>query len=258
MDWEDTTIRTIEIAKVKRVTVNEKQVNKVSSYITYEVPAVYHRLVCQLVAEEAHGLRHHSHKSRCRQMYARRVLAKFADEMVRNTAQPPTSFWSLTLTTILQRQLRAVHDAYMPFVHAAIVRKGEDSLTISRVTEIYLREDPTCAYLSPHYCHHLLYIPEPRWYLATVVNPGRVGDAEFYNVVREHHEQILMAIREEKRKKKEEYCLCDSHGMPVLRRAEVRAIILEGLEDIFAQELSTVVFRPTLPIAIPGTDRSPL
>jgi len=67
-----------------------------------------------------------------------------------------------------------------------------------------------------------------------------------------------MAIREEKRNKKEEYHLCDSHGMPVLRRAEVRAIILEGLEDIFAQELSTVVFRPTLPIAIPGTDCSPL
>ena len=250
MDWEDMTIQTIEFGKLRKERVNERTVSRVT-YTAYEVPAVYHRLVCQLVAEEAHGMRHHSHESRRRQMYARQVLNKFAEEMVKNKAQPPTSFRSLILTTILQRQLRAVHDAYMPSVHAAIMQKGEASLTISRATEIYLQEDPTRAYLSPCYQRHLLYVLEPRWYLAILVNPGRLGDAEFYNAVQEHHEQILVAIRDEKRKGKEGHIICDPRGMPVLRRAEVRAIILEGLEDIFAQELSAVVFHPTLPIAIP-------
>ena len=73
MDWEDTTIRTIEFGKLRKERVNERTVSRVT-YTAYEVPAVYHRLVCQLVAEEAHGMRHHSHESRHRQMYARQVL----------------------------------------------------------------------------------------------------------------------------------------------------------------------------------------
>ena len=257
MDWGDTTIRTIEFGKMRKV--KDKKAYKVT-YTAYEVPAVYHRLVCQLTAEEAHGQRHHSHESRRRQMYARQVLDEFAEEILQNAALPteeqipPTSFRSHTLTPILQRQLRAVHDAYLPSVNTAMIRKGETSLTISRVTEIYLRQDPTLAYLIPRYRHHLLYTPEPRWHLGIVIHPGRLGDPEFYNSVREHHEQILIAVREREGKGKEGHTVCDSRGMPVLRRAEVRAIILEGLEEFFTQELSAVVFHLISSIAISGTD----
>ena len=63
--------------------------------------------------------------------------------------------------------------------------------------------------------------------------------------VREHHDQILMAVREEKEKGGgKDQTIRDSHGMPLLRRAEVRAIVREGLEAYFGQELSAVVFHP--------------
>ena len=256
MDWDDTTIRTIEFGKLRKI--KGKNAHKVT-YTAYEVPAVYHRLIRQLVAEDRHGQHHHSHESRRRQMYARQVLDNVAEEMIRNAAMPPekqispTSFRSHTLTPILQRQLRAVHDAYTPSVHTAMIRKGEASLTIFRATEIYLHEDPARSYLTPRYRRHLLYVPEPRWHLGIVINPGRLEDTSFYNAVREHHEEILMAVRQEIGDKPE-YTVCDAHGMPVLRRAEVRAIILEGLEDFFAQELSAVVFHHALLIAIHGAN----
>ena len=259
MDWQDTTTQTIEFGKLKKTKLNERTTWKVTYTTTCEVPAVYHRLVCQLVSEEAHGVKHNSHESRRRQMYARRVLTAFAQEIESQRHGediPPASFRSRILTPIIQRQLRAVHDAYLPSIHAAMLPKGAASLTISRATEIYLHEDPTPAYLIPRYRRYLLYVPEPRWHLGVVINPGRLEDPDFYNAVRQHHEQILLAIREEKMKG-EEHAVRDSHGMPLLRRAEVRAIILEGLEDFFAQELSAVVTHPTIPIAIPVADHSP-
>jgi len=259
MDWGDTTIRTVEFGKPRKV--KGKQHHR-ATYTAFEVPAVYQRLAGQLITEEAHGRIHNSHESRRRWMYARLVLNSFADELLKNAAEPiekqipPASFRSHTLTPILQRQLRAVHDAYAPSVRAAMIRKGEASLTMSRVTEIYLHQDPTLAYLIPRYRRHLLYVPEPRWHLGVVIRPARLGDSKFYFAVREHHEQIMMAIREE-REVDEGHIVRDSHGMPLLRRAEVRAVVLEGLEEVFVQELSAVVFHPTLSIAIPGTDQCP-
>jgi len=173
--------------------VKDKQVSRVF-YTPFKVPAVYHQLASQLVAEEAQGRHHNSHESCRRQMYARQVLDSFAEELLKNAAEPPetqvppASFRSHTLTAILQRQLRAVHDAYRPSVRGAMIKKGERSLTLSRVTEIYLHEDPTLAYLAPRYRRHLLYLPEPWWHLGIVVNPDRLGDARFYNAVREHHD----------------------------------------------------------------------
>jgi len=236
--------------------------NQMIGESTYQVPAVYHRLVCQLVAEDRHGKAHNSHESRRRQMYARKVLVDFVIELQKNRAMPPekqvppASFRSHTLTPILQRQLRGVHDAYMPSVHTAMVRKGEANLTISRVTEIYLHQDPTLAHLAPQYRRHLLYVPEPRWHLGVVLNPDRLGDANFYNAVRDHHEEILMAFREDRASDKERV-MRDSNGMPILRRAEVRAILLEGLEGFFAEELSAVVIHPTPPHHCSSTDCHP-
>ena len=256
MNWGDTTIQTVELGRLRKV--KDKQVSRVF-YTPFKVPAVYHRLASQLVAEEAQGRRHNSHESRRRQMYARQVLDSFAEELLKNAAEPPetqvppASFRSHTLTAILQRQLRAVHDAYRPSVRGAMIKKGERSLTLSRVTEIYLHEDPTLAYLAPRYRRHLLYLPEPRWHLGIVVNPDRLGDAGFYNAVREHHDRIMMAVREEKGRD----IVRDSQGMPLLRRAEVVAIVREGLEEFFSQELSAVVFDPTLPVAILTTDHCP-
>ena len=285
MEWGDSTVWMIELGRVRKV--KEKMVYKVT-YTSYEVPAVYHRLVGQLTNEEAHGRLHNSHESRRRQMYARRVLDIFPEKILANVAKPieeqvpPVSFQSHTLTPILQCQLCAVHDAYAPSVYTAMLQKGEASLTLLRVTQIYLRQDPTLAYLAPHYRRHLLYVPKPQWYLGVVVNEKQLGNPGFYNAVREHHDQIMMAIREEreeeerkgkgkgkgkgkeKEKEKEneeehdeEHIVCDPNGMPLLRRAEVRAIVLEGLEDFFKQELSAVVCYPTLLIAIPGADHYP-
>ena len=197
-------------------------------------------------------------------MYVRRVLDAFAEEILDNEAQPPAkrtpppSFRSQVLTPILQRQLRGVHDAYLPSVRKAMTRRGEDSPTISRVTEIYLHQDPTQANLAPRYRRHLLYIPESQWYLGVLAYPDRLGNHDFYFMVREHHEQILMAIREEKEKGGVEgHTKRDSHGLPVLRRVEIRAIVREGLEPFFQEQLSAVVFHPTLPIPIPDTDHCP-
>lgn len=244
--------------------MHTSQIRYTINYTEYQVPAVYQRLVGQLVAEQAHGNKHNSHESRRRLMYARKVIDAFAKEIILNSTQPPESrippesFRSKVLTPILQRQLRAVHDAYMPSVCRALTREGEATLTISRVTEIYLHQDPTLPYLAPRYRRHLLYVPEPRWYLGILVHPAQMGNSDFYFMVREHHEQILMAVREEKKKGSGEgQTLRDPHGMPVLRRVEVRAIVREGLEEFFAHELSAVVFHPTPPLAIPITDHCP-
>jgi len=256
MNWEDTTTWAITFRGLKRKR-NQRIVES-----THQVPAVCHRLVCQLVAEDKHGEAHNSHESRHRQMYARKVLVDFVIELQKNRAMPleqrvpPASFRSHTLTPILQRQLRGVHDAYMPSVHIAMIRKGEADLTISRATELYLHQDPTLAHLAPQYRHHLLYVPEPRWHLGVVLHPGWLGDANFYNAVRDHHEEILMGVREDRASDKE-HVICDPHGMPILRRAEVRAILLEGLEEFFAQELSAVVIHPTPPHHCSSTDCHP-
>jgi len=52
--------------------------------------------------------------------------------------------------------------------------------------------------------------------------------------VRPDNDQIMMAVREEKGRD----IVRDSQGMPLLRRVEVVAIVHEGLEEFFSQELS--------------------
>ena len=180
----------IELGPVRRMTNKiTSEVRYTVNYTQYQLPAAYQRLIGQLAAEQSHANRHNSHESRRRQMYARRVLDAFAKELLENNAQPPEgrippeSFRSKVLTPILQRQLHAVHDAYLPSVRAAMTRTGEASLTISRVTEIYMGRDPTLAYLAPLYRCHLLYVPEPRWYLGVLINPALLGDPEFYFMV---------------------------------------------------------------------------
>jgi len=82
MDWEDTTTRAITFRELKRMR------NPMIAESTYQVPAVYHRFVCQLVAEDRHGKAHNSHKSRRCQMYARKVLVDFVIELQKNRAMP--------------------------------------------------------------------------------------------------------------------------------------------------------------------------
>ena len=209
------------------------------SYSTYEIPAAYHRIVCQLVAEDLHARFDSSHESVRRQAYAVEVLDAFGDELreLNRSNLLPADFRSKVLTPILQRQLNGIYDAYGPSVHAAIPKEGEE-LTIQDVTNFYLKEDPTDPIFIPTYRHNLLYLPDPRWHLGSVMGEGPFSEEvaiSRYHKVRENHYAIMQDLEVEGQRMRE------NSRIPLLSRNEVRCIIDEGLEDFFADELQHVV-----------------
>ena len=165
MRWKKGETRTIEFGRSRKL--RGKGLFKIH-YNTYELPAPYDRIVCQLVDEELHGQMHNSHKARRRQTYAQQVLDLFADELMDSTVDP-AAFRSVILTPILQRQLAGVHDAYTSCVRTA-VGKGKAKPTILDATEVYLSRGPTEPKFIPTFRCNLVYIPEAHWHLGVVNN----------------------------------------------------------------------------------------
>ena len=108
MDWSNTPIRTVALGPVRKMTNTfTSEVRYSIVYTKYLVPAAYEQLIAQLTAEQTHAVKHNSHESCRRQMYARRVLDAFAKELLANDAQPfedripPECFRSKVLTPIV-------------------------------------------------------------------------------------------------------------------------------------------------------------
>lgn len=229
MKWGAGELRDLEIGTSK------KRRGKNSYEITWEqghIPAPYDRIICQLLMEDQHGELHKSHEALRRQSYARQVLDEFTKEFMAYNG-PTASFRSQVLTPILQRQLMGVTDAHTPAVMHAIA--DSDQLTIEQATEFYLADDPTSPELIPAYRYHMVYIPEVRWHLGTVMGKVGRGIGSGYNRIRTNQDILMTAL------KKEGGIDVDGDEVPPFGPAEVRIIIDEGLERFFQPELERVV-----------------
>jgi hypothetical protein len=170
ISWKKGETRSIEVGKSKKL---KGRASHKTTWSLHGVPAVYHWLVCQLVDEDQHRQNHPSHEScRC-QMYARRILDLFMEE-IKGRKVAPAEFQSVILTPILQQQLAGVHNAYTPSVRSAIGRRKEKP-TILNLTNIYLSRDPTDPTLIPTFCRNLVYIAEARWHLGVVLDRANWG-----------------------------------------------------------------------------------
>ena len=238
MKWTKGELRPIQYRSLRRRPGQERAP---SSYSVAQVPAPYNRIVSQLITESLHMERDPSHESYRRGTYADKVLDAFARELAqfKRTRKPPASFRSKVLTPILQRQLLGVDDSYTPSVQAGINKSNE--LSIHDVTRFYLGADPVDPTLIWNYRRNLLYLPDPRWHLGTLMQGGFKDDDEaaiiHYNKVRTNHDAIMKSLKAQGHKE------FDSSGSPLLSTAEVTAIIDEDLEAFFQKELKQVVSR---------------
>lgn len=235
MSWTKGELRTIGLGKWQK----RRQKNSYGMItIKYQIPAPYDRIVAQLIAELMHAEGHDSHESCRRANYAAKVLDAFGDELeaLNNRHLPPT-FRSRVLTPILQRQYHGVHDAYTPFVCAGINNEVE-RLSIEDVTDFYLSADPADPTHIPLYRRNLLYLPDARWHLGFLMGVGSGSEeaaANHYNIVRENHDKIVASILEEGNDD------VDDPAKIPLNDTEIAAIISEGLENFFTDELAQVV-----------------
>jgi len=236
MDWEQGELRSIRLGEWGKQ--RGKTTYKIQ-YRDYQVPAPYDRIISQLVAECLHGDRHDSYESRRRAVYALKTLDKFGDELTdyKRRQLPPAAFRSRVLTPILQRQRRGLHDGYTPCVRAGVRSTAEDP-SIQDATAFYLKADPTDPRWIPSYRHNLIYVPEPRWHLGVVMGVAASDEAaiEHYNKVKENHDKIMESLRTNGVE-------VDKDNVRLLSEAEVRAVISEGIEDFFYEELQRVVSR---------------
>jgi hypothetical protein len=168
------------------------------------------------------------------------------------------TFRSAVLTPILQRQRLGVDDAYMPSVLAAVralasnPRKPTpktEPASIHAATGFYLSDDPIHPSHNVSYRRNLLYLPIARWHLGRVLgqpkDPGPESEISYYNSFFEHHDNIMEVLRVEGHPGR------NANGVPLLTRAEITAIILEGIEDFFQMEFDEQVTH-TLPQSEPS------
>ena len=209
----------------------------------FNIPAAYHRVVCQLVGEVYFANRHDLYEAQRRQVYAREVLDRFGQELMglrRYSDQAMVAFRSKTLTPILMRQLWGVDDAYAPSVEGA-VKRSHKSLTIQAATEFYLDDDPADPAFIPTYRRNILYVPMARWYLGRVMRiddpkSGSVTKApDYYKLFLNDHDIIMKSLKQTSFQGE------DENGFPLLSEVEVSAITREGLSPFFAPEIKRLV-----------------
>lgn len=206
-------------------------------YTLHYIPAPYDRILAQLIAEDQHGDIDESHEALRRQSYAQQVLDKFVQEFESYTGQP-IDFRSKVLTPILQRHLIGVTDVYLPALNSAI---GEDSNrpTIGEATSFYLSVDPTDPTLIPSYRLNIVFIPEVRWHLATVMEVIRVGERHPYDsILGRDQDALMLAINAQPDGSDKDV------RPPVLDAPMVTVIKEEGLEEFFTEELEQAVRVP--------------
>jgi len=236
LNWKKGEVREIKIGQWR------KRWNKLSSTLsntTYEIPAAYHQLICQLVAEDMHAEGDNSHESCRRQTYARETLDALGDELkeYKRKKLPPVDFRSKILTPILQRYLHGVYDGYSPSVTIGI-SKDEEALTIQHVTKFYLGVDPADPIFIRTYHRNLVYLPHARWHLGVVMGAKygtSQGASENYDNVYSNHYAIMADLNSNDHESR------DANNIPLLKSSKVRCIIQEGLENFFQEEFERIV-----------------
>jgi len=247
MTWEPGELRNI------RVKAPRQRRGAAPGWANRKIPAPYDRIVAQFLAEEAHSKGDNGHESVRRQSYVSEVLSEFTKELLQYDG-PDVAFRSKVLTPILQRQLWGVHDAYAPMVRDAILDDGDEDetegdgngedgagdesqkkLTIRRATSFYLSEDPTDPGFIPTYRRNLIYIPEARWHLASLLQENVIGDKTWYKGIRDHHSALMRATNEIVEEPSEE------GAVPKFTPMEVNVLVSEGIETFFGPELERVV-----------------
>jgi hypothetical protein len=190
MAWEKDELRPMEFTSVQNI----KQQGGLSTFAKYEIPAVYHWIICQLVAEDIQPQVNSSHEAARRQAYAQWVLDAFARKLKvidDNSTSAMALFQSSVLTSIVQRQKAGLPNAYSPTVRTGI-KQSPGPPTITEATIFYLGEDPTIPELIPYYRRNLLYIPEAHWHLGVVIGSVSLPDPDnavaYYSRVMEDHD----------------------------------------------------------------------
>ena len=243
LNWKKHELRKVKLTYSRRGRRGTKKTHEVAFEIC--IPAAYKQLVCQLVGEIQNSERHDMYEAHRREVYARRVLDHFGQEIIGLRGCPDTAmirFRSKVLTPILMRQLWGADDAQAPFAERAI-RGAYQTLNIEAVTSFYLGDDPTDPVHIPTYRRNLLYVPMARWYL------GHLMDApdtkEHYDQVLKNHDDIMEMLKEQGHQE------MDAKGFPILSEAEESAIIGEGLSGFFKPELARLVRRTCFDYPLP-------
>ena len=144
-----------------------------------QVPAPYDRIISQLILEDEHAEEDYGHEAGRWQSYARRVLnflwkeIRGFDEKFDKKESRPKS-----LTPILQRQLEGAEDNYSPSVRDSVSTEEGKTPTIEQATHFYLRDDPAHPRWILNFRRNIIYIPEARWHLGTLLGAHAVGDPE--------------------------------------------------------------------------------
>jgi len=208
--------------------------NRGNRYTLYHIPAPYDRILAQLIAEDEHGDIHHSHEALRRQVYARQVLDKFAEEFRSYTGEP-ADFRSKVLTPILQRQLVGVTDGDLPTLNT-VIGKNESRPTIREATVFYLTVDPTDPDLIPNYRYTTVFTPEVRWHLGTVMGVIEVGDGAAYDrIFGRNQDALMVAIQAQPDD------AVEGSRAAVLDAPMITVINEEGLRQFFTKELEQAV-----------------
>jgi len=229
------------VGKLRKLHVGyPRKVPREDAYETHwkelEIPIIYVQLIAQLVAEDLHGNYNNGHEALRRQSYARRVLDLAGKEFVKEFnvwKEAPTAIRFKVLHPILLRYLRGCPDGYTPSIRSAI--SGDDEPSIREATEFYLSKDPVDLDATFQFRRNLVYIPESRWYLAILLEVANVDSVGHFDKVRVNHDNIMEELAQD------EDASTDTDEVSFFNEPEVRAILNEGLEGFFGEQLEQVV-----------------
>lgn len=232
MSWQAGELRTFELGTIHP---GAPGFLKRTTWKTYRILAPYDRIIAQLTAESNHGRHHNSHEARRREEYANRVLDLFGEEIESVAGEDPATFYSKTLTPILARQLRGVHDDISRTIRA-VVAHGAEFASIEQAATFYFTMDPADPMYIRLYRRQLLNLPIVRWHLAVVLGMIHLNNKAHYDRFYTDHCLIMHSLNVQGG-----YNRLDQDGYPLLNRVEVGALVAEGLDDYFGTELASMV-----------------
>ena len=143
-------------------------------------------------------------------------------------------------TPVLQRQLQGVPDCYAPAIFNAIVEGDGEEITILEATKFYLGVDPLNPMWIPSYRRNMLYIREARWHLAVLMEEAVIGNKATFRLFLEDHDFIMTALGKEV----QEQGATSENGYRHLSQVEIEALVYEGIDKYFKEELSPLVSVP--------------
>lgn len=234
------------------------------------IPQGYLRLLHQFILENQHGKKNNGHEAERRQMYARRMIDAFVEEIIPFDKHGPGADWrSKVLTPVLQRQLLGISDMYSWSTANGIMDAGYDNAdrdfeddtecftddtddevnvhklrierprpTITQVTRAYLEFDPLDLETLPRYRRNLLYVREMRWHLGVVSlgNGAQVSHIDYFDATLQNQDLLLQFLHK-----------TGSNVSEPLLLSELAIIVVEGHDKFYAEELcGAVCYSPPL------------